>query len=244
MSKELYRTEDKYGPVIVLERGDKRVLSFGSDFQQTCVDTVKPWYLVHEYTQIMLLGLVFGKAKNIVLLGLGGGGLVHCLNYFYPQMKLDVVEIRQAVIDVAYEWFDLPRTKNINLHCEDANDYIKQAKACHADIIFSDLYEAYGMSDVQVQAEFISSCVQALNETGWLIINFHSLPDKKSAMMKQLSDNFSDIFYCDIFKGNWVVFCGKTHSCFNAQEISGRVVDLGNYINAPMKYFFKKIKKL
>jgi len=257
MLKVLHRTDDGFGSIVVTENGNKRVLSFASDFQQSAIYINKPWQLVHEYTQIMLLGLAFTQAKNIILLGLGGGGLVHCLNYFYPQMKLEVVEIRQAVIDVAYKWFDLPDTNNINLHCRDANDYIKQVVPANADIIFSDLYEAQGMSEVQTQNDFISACARALNENGWLVINFHKLPDKNSSVMQQLSICFSEIFYCDIFKGNWVVFCGKAHAGFNARktkasgiktsklktnEIKERVIELGVYVNSPIKYYFNKIK--
>ena len=103
MGKELYRIEDDEGSIVVTQRGNKRLLSFGSRFEQSSVLMGKPWYLIHEYTQIMLLGLLFVDARRITLLGLGGGGLVHCLSHYFSQSTIQVVEIRQAVIDIAYD---------------------------------------------------------------------------------------------------------------------------------------------
>ena len=80
MGKELYRTEDSDGLIVVTQRGNKRLLSFGSRLEQSSVLMDKPYYLIHEYTQIMLLGLLFVDARHITLLGLGGGGLAHCLS--------------------------------------------------------------------------------------------------------------------------------------------------------------------
>ena len=175
MQKELYRSEDEYGELVVTEQGDKRILSFASSLQQSAIYTQKPHRLVHEYTQIMLLGLIFNQAKNIAVLGLGGGGLEHCLGYYFPNVMLQAVDIRQGVIDIAYQWFYLPEKKNIKVHCNDAAGYVEQVDADSVDVIFSDLYEAQGMSDVQLQGEFMAASYKALSKNGCMVINFHSL---------------------------------------------------------------------
>ena len=82
MGKELYRTEDADGSIIVTQRGNKRLLSFGSKLEQSSVLMGNPHYLIHEYTQIMLLGLIFADTRHITVLGLGGGGLAHSLSHF------------------------------------------------------------------------------------------------------------------------------------------------------------------
>ena len=79
MGKEIFRTEDDIGVIVVFQRANKRILSFDYSLEQSCVYMEKPYYLAHEYTQAMLLGLLFVDAKHVTLLGLGGGGLVHCL---------------------------------------------------------------------------------------------------------------------------------------------------------------------
>lgn len=244
MDKELYRTEDEFGQVVVTEQGDKRTLNFGSDLQQTSLLMHKPYYLVHEYTQIMLLGLVFSDIKHITILGLGGGGLAHCLNYYHPQIVTRVVEIRQSVIDIAYQWFNLPQKANLKVYNSDACEYIKRAKPESIDLLLSDLYEAQGMNALQAQTEFIEQSTKALSGNGWMVINFHQMPDKESAVMKTINQNFSDVRICDVFIGNWILFCGKKESGYDKNEINERVRELAKQLDLPLMYYFKQLRKL
>ncbi|VAW63114.1 hypothetical protein MNBD_GAMMA08-186 [hydrothermal vent metagenome] len=244
MIKELYRTEDEYGSIVVTEQDNKRILNFASDYQQSSVLTNKPYFLVHEYTQIMLLGLIFTEPKNITLLGVGGGGLVQCLNHYYPELKINAVELRKKVIDIAYKWFCFPEHKNVNVICADANQYIKQSKSETADLILSDLYDAQGMSDVQAQTDFIFHCYRHLNANGWMVINFHTLPKTGSALMGTIQSKFSSVYVCDVFKGNWILFCGKEKSCFNQLALKRRVKEMANITELPLMYYFKQLREI
>lgn len=161
MRRELHRSEDAYGSLIITQKADRRVLSFDeARLEQSCVLMQRRYYLSHEYSQIMLLGLVFSaacsagsatrssekslliKPQHITVLGLGGGAMGHCLQHFLPHSQLVFVERRQAVIDLAYEWFELPRSESLQVVCADAFDYLKQAMPASTELILSDLYEA------------------------------------------------------------------------------------------------------
>jgi len=244
MGKELYRVEDGLGSIVVTQRGEKRVLSFDMGLEQSSVLINKPYYLSHEYTQIMLLGLVFTQPKHLTLLGLGGGGLAHCLSHYYPQVSIQVVEIRQAVIDIAYEWFELPRQSNLQVSCVNALKHMRQAEAGHTDLILSDLYESTVMSEVQAHQSFIESCYRALSEGGWIVFNFHELPAEDSAVMEAITNLFSEIYICDVFKGNWVMFCGKSESEYSKPELTGRARDLVKKVEMPLMYYFKQLQRL
>ena len=78
--------------------------------EQSCIYMNKPYYLAHEYTQIVLSGLIFVYIKNITMPGPGEGSLVYCLNHHFRPMNIPVVELRQVEIDMAYEWYLLPKT--------------------------------------------------------------------------------------------------------------------------------------
>lgn len=244
MGKELYRVEDGLGTIVVSQRGEKRVLSFDAGLEQSSVLMNKPYYLSHEYTQIMLLGLVFAESKHLTLLGLGGGGLVHCLSHYYPQSTIQVVEIRQAVIDIAYEWFELPQLPNLQVSCANALKYMRLAEAGTTDLILSDLYESTVMSEVQAHQSFIESCYRALSEQGWIVFNFHDLPAEDSAVMETITCLFSEIYVCDVFKGNWVMFCGKNPCEFEKSELSSRTRDLVKKVEMPLMYYFKQLQRL
>ena len=242
MGRELYRTEDKDGPVIVTQRGNTRVLSFGSGLEQSCVSLVKPAYLIHEYTQIMLLGLLFSDARRMFLLGLGGGGLVHCLSQYYPESTLQVVELRQAVIDVAYDWFDLPRLDNLQVVNADAIRYMTKLKQNCCDIIFSDLYEADGMSACQSQQDYIVACYQALSDSGCLVLNFHQKPYRGSTLMDTLESFFSELIVHDSGDQNSIMFCCKREVVLHQIALDSQAEALAKRVEMPLLPFYRRLK--
>jgi len=245
MGKELYRTEDDEGSIIVTQRGNKRLLNFGSKLEQSSVLMAKPYYLIHEYTQIMLLGLVFVEARHITLLGLGGGGLVHCMSHYYPQSTIRVVEIRQAVIDIAYDWFGLPRLDNLLVVKDDAMNYVSKLAQGSTDIIFSDLYEAEGMAACQQQQEFIIACYQALRESACLVLNFHDKPHRGSLLMDTIESFFSDIIVYDSDessgKRNSIMFCCKNRIALHESEVNWRAVCLTKRVKMPLMHYYRHL---
>lgn len=242
MGKELYRVEDSHGLVLVTQRGDKRVLSFDSRLEQSSIYMSKRHYLSHEYTQIMLLGLLFTGAKNITLLGLGGGGLVHCLTHYFPQCEIRVAELRQSVIDVAYKWFELPQIDNVKIYCSDAYDYLKNMHAESSNLIFSDLYLADGMSEVQAQVSFVKSAYQSLSKQGCLVINFHQMPEPDSLLLQEIHNTFGVVYICDVFKGNRVMFCCKGIEQLRKDELKTKTQALMEKVDMPLMYYSRQLK--
>jgi len=236
------------GDIIVSQQGNKRIMRFASDqganLEQTSVLIDRPWKLQHEYTQIMLLGLLFVEARHITLLGLGGGGLLHCIRHFFPRLLVQVVEQRQRVIDTAYQWFNLPKHENIQIQCAEAADFLHRSGDFKTDLIFSDLYEAEGMSGSQAQLAFIQAAYGVLNEHGWLLINFHQLPAADSELMRRLRALFAEIYICDIFSGNRVLFCGRSPLLSGLSELSPYARRLAKTLDMPLFYYFNQLKKL
>lgn len=242
MGNELCRVEDSFGAIVVSQRGDKRVLSFGSRLEQSCVLLDKPYYLMHEYTQIMLLGLLFSKARRATLLGLGGGGLVHCLSHYYPQINIEIVELRQAVIDIAYDWFDLPDQDNIQVTQDDAMDYLSAVTPAETDIIFSDLYEAEGMSSCQAQRDFYTASEKALSDAGCLVLNFHKKPDPQSFLMHTIEDTFNEIIGYDAGRGNCIMFCCKKPVGLHQPVLNSEAESLVQHVNMPLMFYYRNLE--
>ena len=246
MGKELFRTEDDEGSIIVTQRGNKRLLSFGSMLEQSSVLTGKPYYLINEYTQIMLLGLIFVDAREITLLGLGGGALAHCLSHYFPQSTIRVVEIRQAVIDIAYDWFELPRVDNLQVINDDALHFLSKLKQGSCDIIFSDLYEAGGMSACQARQEFIVASYQALSQSGCLVLNFHHKPYRGSFLMDTIESFFDEVIVYDSGglqgKQNSIMFCCKSDIALHQPALNARAEALTKLVKVPLMMYYRKLE--
>jgi spermidine synthase len=201
----IYRSFDRYGEIVVFDGRRGRVLTFGGICEQSCVDLRDPAHLVFEYTQAMLLPLLAIKPTRVTLLGLGGGALAHGLLHILPDARLDIVELRQSVIDVAYTHFFLPKIARIKMHCLDAGIYVNNAPAASADLLLCDLYDDYEASALQLDIEFYRQCRRILTNDGWLAINFHTLPTIEHPVIQTLCAEFSAIYLCIVNSGNWII---------------------------------------
>ena len=169
--KLVHREEDDLGEICVYDRDHKRYLTFGNKVEQSCFNLACPWQLEHEYTQGMMLGLLLrADVRSALLLGLGGGSLVHALRRVRPGMKIEAVDCRMGVIRVAQEFFALTPDRKLQLHCDDAERFIRRHHAIH-DLILVDLYLAEGVHAAQQRAEFFARCRDRLSEKGILLIN-------------------------------------------------------------------------
>ncbi len=207
--KEIHRCYDEHGPITVLDDGNKRYLAFGEGDEQSCQLKSAPFQLQHDYTQAMLLVLLFTKPRSMILLGVGGGTIVSALHQFLPNMTMHLVELRPKVLDVAYKYFQLPRDKRVSVSLEDASEFLESSEVAKADLLFSDLFGSEGLDLQQTQSWFIERCAQLLNDDGWLVLNCWQIHKGEHEMLAALREHFADVRGCSTAEGNWVIFAGK-----------------------------------
>lgn len=209
LGKELYRYHDEYGPLQVFDDGNRRYLSFGDGDEQSCQLKSEPLQLQHDYSRAMLLVLLFKEPQNMILFGLGGGTLATTMHEYLPALKLRVVELRSQVVDVAYRYFQFPRSERIDVFTEDASEFLDDMSHGKTDVLFSDIYGEEGLDLQQTQPWFIERCAQLLNDDGWLVLNCWQLHRGDQDMMAALKAHFADVRVCATSEGNWVILAGK-----------------------------------
>lgn len=243
MGNEIFRKADEFGDVVVYENGDKRILSFDSLFEQSCTTTATPYLPVHEYLQAMLVTLAFGDVKHVTLLGLGGGTLATCIHHYFDDVNIHAVELRQMVIDAAFNYFYLPKSPRLTFTQSDALNFLKSAQTASTDVIFSDLYNAFEMSDLQLQQEFIEQCHELLSSNGWLVINYHHAPQIESQVVQQIQTVFPVVYLCSVASGNWILFCGKSSRLPKRSIIQDKCKKLEMLMNKPFTRFFNRLAR-
>lgn len=209
-SKEIFRHYDEYGPVQVFDDGNQRRLAFGEGDHQSCMLKAQPTQLHYEYTRAMVTALLFNpKANNALLLGLGAGSLASFL-HGHSSLTLTAVELRKLVIDVAYRYFELPRSSRLNVHNENALHFLQRIEPCDYDLIFSDIYTGDGVDDLQLQESYLDMCRQCLSSNGWLILNCWQEHQSDKDLIRVLQDRFKELYCCTTQSGNWILFAGNT----------------------------------
>ena len=168
---EIHRTSDHWGELHVLSDSDNYYLTFGAGGQQSGMQLNQPDKLIFQYTQAMMLALLFcPDAKSTLLLGLGAGSLAKSLFSQDDKLLITAVELRQKVVDIAHDWFDLPRCDRLSIEVADAFAFIKSPPT-KSDMLFVDLYLDHGLQDMLLSRSFSRDCYNALNDDGCLIIN-------------------------------------------------------------------------
>ncbi len=242
---EIYRGHDAWGPVRVYEDGLRRYMAFGTAAQQSCIDLLNPQTLVYEYTQAMMLALLYHpQPSRVTLLGLGAGSLVQCLQAYDPQLPLSVVELRPLVAEVAQQWFELQITPQLSLHLEDASTYMAQTSV-RSDLIFADIYNDDGMIEAQLNLEFLKNCYRNLNQGGVLVLNlWEEGRGLHPRAMQRLRDQFgAHCMSCLVEDGNLIAFAFKGGiPQDNPRRLQPSAKKIGRQLNIPLHKLVGRLK--
>lgn len=215
----IHDSADEYGPIRVFDDGQFRILSFADGDEQSRIRLATPHVLQHEYTQAMMLSLLFCQPKRICILGLGGGSLLNAFYHSVPSIHITSVELRCEVIEAAKMFFKLPQGKRIELIEDDAKSFLEQGLSRKVDILMTDIYKTDGMDRSVIQEDFIMNCWKNLKEEGWLVLNCWTEHKDNSNLISLLKRSFYDIRTLDTGSGNWVVLAGKKKDTKTNKEL-------------------------
>lgn len=248
LAVELHRSKDHWGTLHVFEYRGVRYLTFGDGGEQSAIDLNQPHIPLYEYTQAMLLALIFcPEPRHITLLGLGGGSLATTLLHQLPDSTITAVELRHQVVDAAQQWFCLPETPRLSIEISDAVEFMTHTNQ-PCDLLFADIYLDEGMQQAQLCHDLLADCERILDDNGLLVLNlwdegqgYHPLA------MERLSKHFEGHFLaCPIEGGNLVLFASKNglpapdprHHLSSIRRLSKRAGNL------PLQPLFERLRPL
>ncbi len=170
----LHLSRDDEGVLEVFERDGIRSLYFGNDTRQSSMACARPDRLVLAYTRAMLAPLLFlPQPRRVLLVGLGGGALLRWLHRHCPRSRLEVIELRPAVVEVCRRHFGLPERPEPRLHVGDAVTLLPTLGGGY-DLILLDAYDGEGIAPGTGEAGFFAACRSALGQGGVLAANLWS----------------------------------------------------------------------
>jgi spermidine synthase len=205
----IHFARDDLGGILVIDYRKHRVMTFDSVFEQSKIARRRPYLPVHEYSRAMLLPVAFKRPAHVTILGLGGGVIANALLHLLPECRIHAVELRQTVLDVAREYFDLSDSPRLRVTIEDARNAVDRLPDGKTDFIMADMYSAERMSPTQVQREFIKQCSRVLSDSGWIALNYHRTPDLNGAFFRQLQGEFTVVLAFKSKTNNTVIYGSK-----------------------------------
>lgn len=195
-----YEVRSSYSHIRVRRAGTVRTLIFvrdsGEEAYESQVNLKAPHVLRFSYLQHMFANyLVQPKQSKAMIVGLGGGSMVHFLQKYDPEVEVDAVEIDPIVVQLAERFFGLRPQKKVKLIVADAFDYFAKTPEKY-DTIYMDAFlkPSATTDDTGVPLrlrtiEFYKQIQSRLNEGGTVVFNINP-----HAEMKEDLDTIAEAF--------------------------------------------------
>lgn len=195
----IHEEKSKYRDITVTQQGDRRCLLFNvhrGDRNQTCMFVSRPDELVFDYTQMSFAGLLLNpNPESILVIGLGGGSIPVVFSDLYPNARIDVVEVDEAVVRVAEEFFYFEETDLMKVHVDDGRPFIKRAglRGNTYDFIVLDAFSGDYIPEHMLTREFLEEVKAIMTEDSVLVANTFStsrLYDHESVTYQRVFNEF------------------------------------------------------
>ncbi len=138
------QVKSKFSNIKVTRNTETRTLWFvrdnGEEVVESSLNLNAPHDLLIDYTRFMFLSYLFQpKPKRVLIVGLGGGSMVHFMNHYDPRYQVDVVEIDPQIITIAANYFGVSSNNRVNIMNLDGFAYLKNTDARY-DVIYMDAF--------------------------------------------------------------------------------------------------------
>jgi spermidine synthase len=236
-SKIVYNKKSLYRNIMVSDEGDRFCMTFRMQSGavhalQSCMFKDDHDKLVFDYAKAVMAGqLAMPKPKRILVLGLGGGSIPRVYRKLHPTAAIDVVEIDDAVVQVAAQWFDFKAGGALKVHVKDGRQFVKQAGVFKQswDLVVLDAFNGDYIPEHMMSKEFLEECRRILAPNGVLVANTFStsrLYDSESATYAAVFGKFINLRRDD---GNRIILA-RNGAPLTVAQLKAMVPSVGGFL--------------
>jgi spermidine synthase len=136
----LHTEDSQYHRIAVVEDELSRYLRFDSSFQSGMFKD-DPFATRFDYSDWLQLPFAYRQdLRRVLYIGLGGGSAPKRAWRDFPAAQLEAVELDPSVVDVAYEYFELPRDPRLSVEVEDGRRFLARNEGPWDAIIVDAFY--------------------------------------------------------------------------------------------------------
>jgi len=172
MKSEPLIFKTKYASLSITRSNNTLELRSGTEALHSVINIKKPHKLALKNLQYLMGILLFlPTPANILILGTGGGSLIHFLRFYYPQCRLTSVDLDAELQDLMHEKMFLPwASEGLVYVVDDAAHYLHQ---CHQqfDLILVDIFAGSQSPDWLLDSPSIQQIHTLLSDQGAVAYN-------------------------------------------------------------------------
>jgi len=214
----IHQQQSSDGILEIVEANGVRSMHFGTSSRQSSFLVADPERLHLTYVRSMSLGLVFcPDAKQVLMVGLGGGSLTQFLLNHYQSCAMTVLEKRRDVVSASIKYFDLSPDERMQLLIGDGGNFIRQQALSNKttyDLLVVDAFDHCAMADSVRGNVFFNKCKEIMSLSGIMIIN---LWGSQRAAFQENANNLLRVFERRVCflpvkgRANVIAFCFSPH---------------------------------
>lgn len=194
--KELtYEGESVYNYLQVKETNRRVILStnvlFGVQSVMMKDDGLTGMYYDYALAAPVMADLEEKTNPQILILGNGTGTYARQCTTYFPQARIEGVEIDSKITDLAYEYFDMPESVDVTTY--DGRAYL-QAVDKKYDVILVDAYQDITIPFQMSSTEFFTLVRDHLAPGGVMVVNLNMHSDGEGSINQALCDTIASIF--------------------------------------------------
>jgi spermidine synthase len=161
------------------------------------------------YLDQFALGPLLAAPKNLLVLGMGGGGSIRMTRAVDPRIEVDAVEIDPKVVELAGEFFALPQNDaRLHVHVADARPWLAEQNGkwdlVHVDLFQNGPWVPFYLTTV----EFFELVRSRMSTDGLLMLNVLDRGQKREllgAMGATLQQVFPSVQELPTEKGSYIL---------------------------------------
>jgi spermidine synthase len=112
----------------------------GQEVLESRIDLGQPHVFQYEYPRFLVANyLLRPHPKSVLIVGLGGGAMVHFLRRIDPGLRIDVVEIDPVVVRLADRYFDIRAGDGVSIITADGLKFLTETRNRY-DVIYLDAF--------------------------------------------------------------------------------------------------------
>ena len=186
-----FETTSEFSHIRVKRQGNVHTLLFvrdnGDEVEESMVNLKKPYEVLVPYVRFMFTSYLFQpKPQRVLIVGLGGGAMVHFLRHYDPDLTVDVVEIDPAVVSVAGKYFEVHSGGKIDIITADGRKYLETTDKRY-DVIYLDAFlkpaaetDSTGMPLAMKTVKFYKGLQEKLAPEGLVVFNLNRQPSTEA----------------------------------------------------------------
>ncbi len=169
---EIFKVKTAHTTITVRQTGNLLKLYSGDSALQSTINLDAPHRLeLKNLSYLMGILLFIPEPKDILLLGAGGGSLIHFLRRHYPGCMITAIDIDAELLEIMHQHMLLPKPDdNLRYIVDDARNYIRH-DAQLFDLIVCDIFIENQSPPWLLKAGTMQTLHGLLNHNGGLASN-------------------------------------------------------------------------